>query len=71
MVSRRTIITIPVAAAAAGMTAHAALAFAAGTPGPGVPPRSVPRTIARRRTLVGGRLRVAATPHRLTHLGIT
>ena len=71
MVSRRTIITIPVAAAAAGMTAHAALAFAAATPGPGVTPRSVPRTIARRRTLVGGRLRVAATPHRLTHLGIT
>jgi hypothetical protein len=68
MVSRRTIITIPVALAVAGVGTSVAIASAStAEPGGG---RGVPKTIARTRRVVGGRLR--ATPRqRLTHLGIS
>jgi hypothetical protein len=70
MVSRRTIITIPVAVATAGLAVRTAFASSISSdPGPtatGV----VPRTIARRRNIVGGRLRVTAEA-RLTHLGVS
>jgi N-acetylmuramoyl-L-alanine amidase len=68
MVTRRTIITIPVAVAAAGLASGTAIATAFG-PGP-APNGAVPRTIARDRKIVGGRLH-AKLEERLTHLAVS
>lgn len=68
MVTRRTIITIPVAVAAAGLATGTALATSMG---PGSAPHGVvPRTIARDRKIVGGRLHTKLE-ERLTHLAVS
>ena len=75
MVSRRTIITIPVAAVAAGVAARTAIASATSLdPEPmatGAESGVVPRTVARRKSIVGGRLRVLKAEPQLTHLGVS
>ena len=66
MVSRRTIITVPIALAAAGLATGTALATARS----GMGRRAVPKTVARSRTITGGRLRTRVEG-RVTHLGVT
>src|SRR5262245_12178864 len=68
MVSRRTVITIPVALAVAGVGTGAVFASASAAEKGGG--RGVPKTIAGTRTVGGGHLK-ATTPERLTHLGIS
>ena len=70
MVSRRTIITLPVAVTAAGLATGTALATATGADSGAVVGRAVPRTIARQRSIVGGRLH-ARLDDRLTHLAVS
>jgi hypothetical protein len=69
MVSRRTIITVPVALAAAGLGTGTALAASNNAGSRGATLRGVPRTLARRRAV---RVRLhARVPGRLTHLALT
>jgi N-acetylmuramoyl-L-alanine amidase len=67
VVSRRTIITLPLAVAISGLAAGTALATSFDR-GAGLGP--VPRTLAHRRPIVGGRLRTEPV-QRMTHLAIS
>jgi N-acetylmuramoyl-L-alanine amidase len=67
VVSRRTIITLPLAVAMGGLAAGTALATSFHPQG-GLGP--VPRTLARRRPVLGGRLRTVPE-ERMTHLAVS
>ncbi len=71
MVTRRTLLTLPVAVAAAGLTTGVALASGMPHGASSTSVRAIPRTLARRRSLVAGRLRVAQAQQRLTHLALS